>query len=64
MNFADGETSIEILDQIRGKHIFIILSTCKPVNENLIELIFTVAAAKRAGAASVTSVIPYFGYSR
>ena len=62
--FSDGEVSVEIQDHVRGKDVFIIQPTCAPANENLIELLVMVDALKRASAARITAVIPYFGYSR
>jgi ribose-phosphate pyrophosphokinase len=60
--FSDGEILPIIEESMRGKHIFIMQTCAPPVNENLIEIILTVTAARRAGAATVTTVIPYFGY--
>jgi len=62
--FADGESSVEFLDNIRGEDVFIIQSTCTPVNDSLMELLVMIDAAKRSSAARVTAVIPYFGYAR
>ena len=62
--FADGESSVNIEESIRGEPCFVIQSTCPPVNDNLMELIFIIDALKRADAESVTAIIPYFGYSR
>jgi ribose-phosphate pyrophosphokinase len=62
--FSDGEISVEILENIRGRETFIIQSTCPPAAENLIELLVMTDAAKRASAARITAVIPYFGYAR
>ena len=62
--FADGETSIKIADNVNGKHIYIVQPTCPPVNDSLMELLLTISACKRAGAASVTCIIPYYGYAR
>ena len=62
--FRDGEVNIEINDSVRGKDIFIINSTCRPANENLVELIIMMDAVRRASAARITAVIPYFGYAR
>jgi ribose-phosphate pyrophosphokinase len=62
--FSDGETRIEINESIRGKNAFIIQSTCPPTNDNLMELLILIDAAKRASAGSITAVIPYFGYAR
>jgi len=62
--FADGETSVEFLENIRGEDVFIIQSTATPVNDSLMELLIMIDAAKRSSAARVTAVIPYFGYAR
>ncbi|MCC2679116.1 MAG: ribose-phosphate pyrophosphokinae [Pseudobdellovibrio sp.] len=58
-SFADGETQVEIKESVRGKHVFIIQSTCTPVNQNYVELFIMLDALKRASSASVTAVIPY-----
>jgi len=60
--FSDGEVSIQINDSIRGKNVFIIQPCASPVNDNIMELLLTISAAKRSGAHRVTAVIPYFGY--
>ena len=62
--FSDGEISVEVLDNIRGRDVFIVQSTCPPVNDNLMELILLADACRRASAQRITAVIPYFGYSR
>lgn len=62
--FSDGEISVEILENIRGRETFIVQSTCPPGPENLMELLVMVDAAKRASAARITAVIPYFGFAR
>jgi ribose-phosphate pyrophosphokinase len=62
--FSDGEISVEILENIRGRETFIIQPTCPPAAENLIELLVMADAAKRASASRITAVIPYFGYAR
>ena len=62
--FSDGEINIEILENVRGKEVFIIQSTCQPTNKNLMELVLMADALRRASAARVTAVIPYFGYAR
>jgi ribose-phosphate pyrophosphokinase len=62
--FSDGEISVEILENIRGRETFIVQPTCPPSAENLMELLVMVDAAKRASAATVTAVIPYFGFGR
>lgn len=63
-HFADGETYVRLLDNVRGKDVYLLQSTCKPVNENLMELLIMADAAKRASAERLTAVIPYFGYAR
>ena len=62
--FSDGEISVEVLDNIRGRDVFIVQSTCPPVNDNLMELILLADACRRASAQRITAVVPYFGYSR
>ena len=62
--FADGEIFVKINENIRGEDIFIIQSTSPPVNDNLMELLLTIDAARRASAKRITAVIPYFGYAR
>ena len=62
--FGDGEVAVEIMENIRGRDIYLIQSTCAPAAENLIELLVMVDAFKRASASRVTAVIPYFGYAR
>ncbi len=62
--FPDGETSVRILENIRGRDVFIVQPTCPPVNHNLMELLVMVDAARRASAARITAVIPFFGYAR
>ena len=62
--FADGESSVEFLENIRGEDVFIIQSTSTPVNDNLMELMVMIDAAKRSSAKRITAVIPYFGYAR
>ena len=62
--FADGECSISLLEPVRGKDVFIVQSTCKPVNDSLMELLVMVDACHRASAGRITAVIPYFGYAR
>lgn len=62
--FSDGEVMVEIMDSVRGKDIFIVQSTCRPASENLMELLVMIDAVRRASAARVTAVIPYFGYAR
>ncbi|MDM3871529.1 ribose-phosphate pyrophosphokinase [Porticoccus sp. W117] len=62
--FSDGEINIEICENVRGKEVFIVQSTCKPTNKNLMELVLMADALRRASASIVTAVIPYFGYAR
>lgn len=62
--FPDGETFVKINENIRGQDVFIIQPTCPPTNSNLMELLITVDAAKRASAKRITAVIPFFGYAR
>jgi ribose-phosphate pyrophosphokinase len=62
--FSDGEIQIEIDENVRSKDIFVIQSTCSPVNDNLVELLLLIDAFKRASATRITAVIPYYGYSR
>ena len=62
--FSDGETSIEIDENVRGKDVFIIQSTCAPTNDNLMELILMIDALRRSSATRITAVVPYFGYAR
>ena len=63
-NFPDGETSVRIDEDVRGRDVFIVQPTCPPVNENLMELLILLDAFKRASPARVTAVIPYYGYAR
>ena len=62
--FSDGEVMVEIVDSVRGKDVFIVQPTCQPANDNIMELLVMVDAIRRASAARITAVIPYFGYSR
>ncbi|WP_281273341.1 ribose-phosphate pyrophosphokinase [Sinobacterium caligoides] len=62
--FSDGEISVELNENVRGKDVFIIQSTCEPTNDNLMELIFMVDGLRRASAQRITAVVPYFGYAR
>jgi ribose-phosphate pyrophosphokinase len=62
--FSDGEVSVEVMENVRGKDCFVLQSTCAPTNENLMEVLLMVDALKRASAARVTAAIPYFGYAR
>ena len=62
--FSDGEVAVEINENVRGKDVFVLQSTCAPTNDNLMELIVMIDALKRASAHRITAVVPYFGYSR
>jgi ribose-phosphate pyrophosphokinase len=62
--FSDGETFVEILENVRGKSVFIIQPTCAPTNNNLMELLAIADALRRASATRITAVVPYFGYAR
>ncbi len=62
--FSDGEINVHIGETVRGRDVFIIQSTCQPVNENLMELLVMIDAMKRASAGRITAVVPYFGYAR
>ena len=62
--FSDGETMVEIEENVRGRDVFIIQSTSAPANDNLMELILIADALRRASAAKITAVVPYFGYAR
>ncbi|KAA0156378.1 hypothetical protein FNF27_00925 [Cafeteria roenbergensis] len=63
-SFADGETSVRSFQVMRGRDVFVVQSTSRPVNEAIIGLILTITAIRRAGANKITAVIPYYGYSR
>jgi ribose-phosphate pyrophosphokinase len=62
--FPDGEINIKLLDDVRGSDVFIVQSTCPPVNENIMELLILIECVRRASADRITAVIPYFGYAR
>src|SRR5499427_770090 len=62
--FSDGEVMVEINENVRGKDVFVLQSTCAPTNDNLMELMIMVDALKRASAGRITAAIPYFGYAR
>jgi len=62
--FSDGEVAVEILENVRGKDVFILQSTCKPTNDNLMEVMVMADALRRASAGRITAAIPYFGYAR
>lgn len=63
-NFSDGEISVNIDETVRGSDVFVVQSTCDPVNNHLMELLIMIDAFKRASAGRITAVIPYFGYAR
>ena len=63
-HFADGETLVEFGESVRGKQVYFVQSTYKPVNERLMELLIAIDAAKRASASEIQCIIPYFGYAR
>ena len=62
--FADGEVAVSLFETVRGADVFLIQSTCKPVNDHLMELLVMIDACRRASAGRITAVIPYFGYAR
>jgi len=62
--FSDGEVTVELNENVRGRDVFVVQSTCAPTNDNLIELIVMVDALRRASAGRITAVVPYFGYAR
>ena len=62
--FSDGEIMVEIMENVRGKDVFIVQPTCEPTNDNLMELLVMVDALRRASAGRITTVMPYFGYAR
>ncbi len=62
--FSDGEVNVELIENVRGRDVFIVQPTCSPVNDNLMELLVMADACRRASAARVTAVVPYFGYAR
>jgi ribose-phosphate pyrophosphokinase len=62
--FSDGEINVEILDNVRGRDVYIVQSTCPPVNDNIMELLVMTDACRRASAVRITAVMPYMGYSR
>ena len=63
-SFSDGEITVEVMENVRGRDVFVLQSTCPPVNDNLMELLVAADALRRASAARITAVIPYFGYAR
>ncbi|MGE4658643.1 MAG: ribose-phosphate pyrophosphokinase [Gammaproteobacteria bacterium] len=62
--FSDGEVNVEIMENIRGRDVFLVQPTCPPTNDNLVELLVMADACQRASAARITALIPYFGYAR
>lgn len=62
--FSDGEITVELNENVRGRDVFVVQSTCAPTNDNLMELIVMVDALRRASAGRITAVVPYFGYAR
>jgi ribose-phosphate pyrophosphokinase len=62
--FSDGEVNVELMENVRGRDVFIVQPTCPPANDNLMELLLLVDACRRASAARITAVVPYFGYAR
>jgi ribose-phosphate pyrophosphokinase len=62
--FSDGESNVELLENVRGKDVFILQPTCAPANDNLMELVILADALKRASAGRITAAVPYFGYAR
>ncbi|HEU5398115.1 MAG TPA: ribose-phosphate diphosphokinase [Gammaproteobacteria bacterium] len=62
--FSDGEVAVELMENVRGRDVFIVQSTCPPTNDNLMELLVMADALRRASAGRITAVVPYFGYAR
>jgi len=62
--FSDGEVTVELNENVRGKDVFVMQSTCEPTNDNLMELLLIIDALRRASASRITAVVPYFGYAR
>src|SRR5512144_1565328 len=62
--FSDGEVMVELLENVRGRDVFVLQSTCAPTNDSLMEILVMVDALKRSSAARITAAIPYFGYAR
>ncbi len=63
-SFSDGETTVEVLENVRGRDAFIVQSTCQPTNDNMMEILLLCDALRRASVERITAVVPYFGYSR
>ncbi|MEN8262525.1 MAG: ribose-phosphate pyrophosphokinase [Nitrospirota bacterium] len=63
-NFSDGESMVQINENVRGSDVFVVQSTCTPVNKNIMELLLMIDALRRASAGRITAVIPYYGYAR
>src|SRR5262245_36362217 len=62
--FSDGEIMVEVMENVRGKDVFVVQPTCAPSNDNLMELLVVMDALKRSSAKRITAVIPYYGYAR
>jgi ribose-phosphate pyrophosphokinase len=62
--FSDGEVMVELLENVRGKDVFVLQSTCQPTNDSLMEVLLISDALKRSSAGRITAAIPYFGYAR
>jgi ribose-phosphate pyrophosphokinase len=62
--FSDGEVTVELMENVRGRDVFLVQSTCPPANDHLMELLLMVDACRRASAQRITAVVPYFGYAR
>jgi ribose-phosphate pyrophosphokinase len=62
--FSDGEVNVEIMENVRGRDVFVVQPTCAPSNDNLMELLVMIDALRRSSAGRITAVIPYFGYAR
>ncbi|HAA04908.1 MAG TPA: phosphoribosylpyrophosphate synthetase, partial [Syntrophobacteraceae bacterium] len=63
-SFSDGEVRVEIHENVRGKDVYLLQSTCHPINRNVVELLVLIDAVKRASASRINVVIPYYGYGR
>ena len=62
--FSDGEAMVEIMENVRGRDVFVVQPTCAPTNDNIMEMLVMIDALRRASAYRITAVIPYFGYAR